>query len=182
MKKSILIFAVFVLALTHSCAEKDTTFVITENSIGSLTKTSEVAALTDIFSQDSIVKDTLSSKIGAIPKKIRIFEKGGLPLLQLTPNKDSIATIENIQILDPRYKTENGIGLASTFKDIQANYTIKKVVTTINSVVVFPKNSPLYFTIDKSELPSNLRYTASTIEAVQIPDEAKIKFLMMGWD
>lgn len=165
----------------QSCTEKDTTFLIQENSIGSLTNTSEVGALNTIFGQDSVVRDTTLPKIGASTKKIQVFEKGGAPLLLLTPSSDSIQTVENVQILDNRYQAENGIGLQSTFKDIQANYTIKKVVTTLNSVVVFPKESNLYFTIDKGELPFNLRYTTN-IEAVQIPDEAKIKYLMLGWD
>jgi len=48
--------------------------------------------------------------------------------------------------------------------------------------VIFVKESDLYFTIDKSELPGNLRYGTSTIEEVQIPGEAKIKYLMIGWN
>jgi len=48
--------------------------------------------------------------------------------------------------------------------------------------VIFPKQSNLYFTIDKEELPENLRFSTSDIEAVQIPDDAKIKYLMLGWE
>jgi hypothetical protein len=84
--------------------------------------------------------------------------------------------------MDPRYTSEKGIGLKSTFKDIQDSYEIKKIVTTLNSVVVFPKGSNLYFTIDKEELPESLRFSTASIEAVQIPDEAKIKYLMLGWE
>ena len=182
MNKTLFGAAIGAILLFNSCTEKDTTFLITENSVGALTKATEVSNIESIFSLDSIVRDTVSSKIGASVKKIQIFEKGGLPLLILTPNKDSIPSIENVQILDSRYLDEYGIGLNSTFKDILANYTIKKVVTTLSSVVIFPKNSNLYFTIDKADLPSNLRYTMSEIEAVQIPDEAKIKYLMLGWD
>ena len=55
-------------------------------------------------------------------------------------------------------------------------------MTTLRSIVIFPKASNLYFTIDKEELPENLRFSMSDIEAVQIPDEAKIKYLMVGWE
>jgi hypothetical protein len=48
--------------------------------------------------------------------------------------------------------------------------------------VVFPKGSNLYFTIDKEELPESLRFSTASIEAVQIPDDAKIKYLMLGWE
>ncbi|GMN07520.1 hypothetical protein MTsPCn5_29090 [Croceitalea sp. MTPC5] len=182
MKKIYLTIASFTLIFCSSCTEKDTTFQITENSVGPLRRDTPVSRLEDMFSADSILKDTLSTKIGASTKKIQIFEKGGRPLLRLTPNTDSIQTFENVQILDSRYTSEKGISLNSTFKDIQENYAIKKIVTTFNSIVVFPKESNLYFTIDKSELPSSLRYTTTKIEAVQIPDEAKIKYLMLGWD
>ena len=182
MKNTFVIIGIVLMGFFMGCAEKDNTFLITENSVGPLEKSSPISAIESIFSLDSIVKDTMISKVGASSNKIQIFEKDGLPLLVLTPNTDSIPSAENMQILDYRYQTENGIGLLSTFKDIQDQYTIKKIVTTLNSLVVFPKGSNLYFTIDKTELPYNLRYTNSKIEAVQIPDEAKIKYLMLSWD
>ncbi len=182
MVKKLLILGIWSLLVFSGCAEKDTTFLISEDKIGKLDKISLVRDLELIYERDSLVKDTLRSRVGSTTKKVKIFEKGGKHLLTLTPTADSIPTIENIAIEDPRYQTEAGIGLNSTFKDIQDQYEIKKVVTTMNSVVIFPKGSQLYFTIDKSELPDNLRYTASNIDAVQIPDEAKIKYLMIGWD
>ncbi|RDY60741.1 hypothetical protein [Flagellimonas nanhaiensis] len=182
MKKT---FLILVLACSiswlQSC-EKDTTFLITESSVGPLLKTSSVSELESIFVQDSIVKDTGAITIGEISKKVKVFEKGGKHLMTLTTNSDSIPTVENIRIFDARYSTSKGIGLSSTFQDIQQSYSIKKIVTTLNSVVIFPKSSNLYFTIDKEELPSNLRYTTSNIEAVQIPGTAKIKYLMVGWE
>ena len=56
-------------------------------------------------------------------------------------------------------------------------------MTSFNNVVVILKNTDVYFTIDKKELPSTLRYNVNaTIEAVQIPDTAKVKYMMIGWD
>lgn len=182
MKRIFIVFALGCFLAFIQCSEKNTTFLITENSVGTLLKTSPVTTLENLFVQDSIVKDTSKLKLGAKAEKIKIFEKGGKHLLTLTSNFDSVPTIGNIRIFDSRYTTANGIGLNSTFKEIQNKYTIKKTVTTLNSVVVFPKGSNLYFTIDKEELPSNLRYTTSNIETVQIPDNAKIKYLMLGWD
>ena len=103
-------------------------------------------------------------------------------MLTLTPNKDSIPKIEIIRIYDPRYVTEKGVGLNSTFKDIKDKHTIKKIITALNNVVIFLKDSDAYFTIAKTELPSNLQYGNSDIEAVQIPDKAKIKYMMVGWE
>ena len=71
----------------------------------------------------------------------------------------------------------------STFKEIRENYSIKKIITSLNNVVVLLKDNDLYFTIDKKELPESLRYNANNnIEEVQIPDNAKVKYMMIGWD
>ncbi|MEO0527797.1 MAG: hypothetical protein AAFZ89_11260 [Bacteroidota bacterium] len=163
--------------------EKDTTFLITEDSIGKLDRNSTADHLDNIYSLDSIVKDTGITKLGSGTKKIKIYEKGGKHLLTLTPAPDSISKIENIRVYDPRFTTQKGVGLNSTFKDIKDNYSIRKIITSLNNVVIFLKESDMYFTIDKKELPSSLRYSSSTnIEAVQIPDAAKIKYLMIGWE
>jgi len=50
-------------------------------------------------------------------------------------------------------------------------------------VVVFLENSDVFLTIDKKQLSENLRYNPSLeIEASQIPDDAKFKYFMIGWD
>ncbi|WP_136464990.1 hypothetical protein [Flagellimonas onchidii] len=178
MRKIVLVFGVCSLIFLFGCSEKDTSFLITESSVGPLLNSSAVEDLEKVFINDSIVRDSVDPKKG----KIHVYRKNGTHLLTVTPGSDSIPTIENVRILDSRYKTDNGISLNSTFEDIQNNYTIKKIVTTLNSIVIFPKESNLYFTLDKEELPSNLRYTSSKIEAVQIPSTAKIKYLMLGWE
>lgn len=173
----LVVFVVFT-----ACAEKDTTFLITENKVGKLGKISLVRDLELIYEGDSIAKDTIQSQFGSKASKIKVYETGGKHLLTLTPSDDSIPTIQNIRIIDKRYETIKGIGLNSTFKDIQETYTIKKIVTSVNNVVIFVKETNMYFTIDKDQLPTNLRFTTSNIEAVQIPDQAKIKYLMVGWE
>lgn len=182
--KKVLFSALTLLFVLIGCKKEiDTTYLITKNNIGKLEKGSLERDLEVIYDQDSIVKDTVRLLQGFGATKIKVFEKGGNHLLTLTPSSDSIPTIENIDIRDPRFKTENGIGIQSTFKEIKEKYTIKKIQTSINNVVVFVKNSDVYFTIDKKELPSSLRYASSVnIEAVQIPDAAKIKYMMIGWE
>ncbi|MFS4467109.1 hypothetical protein [Maribacter sp. 2210JD10-5] len=178
------IFILFILvAFTRCEPEKDSNFVITSEEVGKLKKSSLARDIELIYAEDSLVMDTVRLNFGSGASKIKVYEKGGFHLLTLTPNSDSIPTIQNVQINDPRFATEKGITIRSTFKDIQEAYTIKKIITSINNVVILLKDSDIYFTIDKSELPANLRYNAnSSIEAVQIPDDAKIKYLMVGWD
>lgn len=181
--KNILFISLILLGLA-ACNEKtDTTFLITQNSVGKLDKISLARDIEIIYENDSIVKDTTVINTTNNSKKIKIFEKGGKHLLTLTPSGDSIPTIENIRIEDTRFTTDKGVGLASTFKEIKDNYSIRKVITSMNNVVILLKDSDVYFTISKEELPSSLRYASSVnIEAVQIPDDAKIKYMMVAWE
>jgi len=184
MSKKITPIYLVIALLFIQCKEKDTTFLITKDSIGKLLKSTDSKDLGNIFTEDSIVKDTHQIKLLSSIKKIEIYEKGGVHLLSLTPRiNDSSATIKNIRVYDSRYVTDKGISINSTFKDIKDNYSIKKILNSLNNVVIFLKENDMYFTIDKKELPANLRYSSSTnIEAVQIPDTAKIKYFMIGWD
>ena len=183
MKKPIIVGILLVVAAFGCKKETDSKFLITNNNVGDLYRISLARELPLIYENDSIVKDTSSANLSNSAKKVRIFEKGGKHLLTLTPSSDSIPKIENVKIEDPRYVTDKGLSLNSTFKDIKERYTIRKIITSLNNVVILLKDSDLYITIDKNELPSSLRYASSTnIEAVQIPDGAKIKYLMIGWN
>ncbi len=183
--KNIQFISLLVIALTlmHCKKDRDPKFLINNSQVGHLMRTSPASELESIYSNDSLVKDTSAPIFISNSNTIKIYEKGGQPLLTLSPNGDSIPKIGIVRVLDPRFKTEEGIGLESTFKEIKDKYVIKKIVTSLNNVIIFVESSDVYFTIDKEELPASLRYdTSINIEEVQIPDDAKIKYLMVGWD
>lgn len=175
---------VFCCGLLVNCTdEKNTDFQISGDQVGRLSKQSLARDIELIFEKDSVVQDTVKLNFGNGASKIKIYERGGALLLTLTPNNDSIATIQNVIINDDRFVTDKGISRVSTFKEIRENYPIKKIITSMNNVVILLKDSDLYFTIDKKELPESLRYNANNkIEEVQIPDTAKVKYMMVGWD
>ncbi|WP_158974178.1 hypothetical protein [Cellulophaga sp. L1A9] len=207
MKKILSLAFTATSLLFLNCESLDTKFKIGTGVIGQLTKDTKITDLETIYAEDSIVAEdgipniklqlglkneilnddvidtTNTIKSNFIYNKIDIYEKGGKQLLSLTPTRDSIPKIENIRIYDPRYVTDKGISTMSTFKDIKEKYSIKKIITSMNNVVILLKDSGLYFTIDKQELPSSLRYDSSAnIEEVQIPDAAKIKYMMLAWE
>jgi hypothetical protein len=184
MKKTLLFAAITTLIFAQCTEEKDL-FTISEGSIGPLTKKTQMRQLDSIFLQDSIVR--LNPVTGAIDTQgeVEIYDKEGVKLLLLSPydESDPTSAIANIQIFDPRYKTEKGLTIASTFKEVKANYEIAAIENAINSVVVFLKGTDLFLTIDKKELPEEVRYNfTQKIEATQIPDTAKFKYFMIGWD
>lgn len=179
---AILALCCTVFVMVHCTAEKDVRFLVQADQVGYLTRGMPGDSIEIVFVNDSIIRDTTPKVMGSARSKTLIFEKGGAHLLTVTTASDSLQQIENIQIHDPRYKTAEGIGLNSTFKEVKDAYEIRKVVTSMNNMVIFVRNSDLYFTISKDQLPGSLRYNASLqIEAVQIPDKAKIKYIMVGW-
>lgn len=184
MQKSFIYIAIVSFLLT-SCGKDQDPFLIQKHNIGNLTDSTQVKDLKSVFEKDSVAnyigKDEFTRNID----NIEIYDLDGVALLSISPQKraDSTSVINNVRILDSRYKTEKGISTMSTFKDIQDAYEISKIDNLINSIVVSVKEIDASFTIDKKELPSNLRFDRSiSIEPSQIPDNAKVKYFFIHWN
>ncbi len=184
MKKTILISLITILLFVQ-CEKESNRFLIQKGAIGNLTKSTPIKQIDSIFEQDSIVwLNPINNSLG-IQVEVEIFEKGGKKLLLLSPENenDSNSVIINIQVFDDRYKTEQGFNSGSTFKDLKENYKITAIDNAINSVVIYLEDSEIFITIDKKQLPENVRYNYTTkIESTQIPLEATFKYFMIAWD
>ncbi|WP_299889943.1 hypothetical protein [uncultured Lacinutrix sp.] len=183
MKNTVFALVLISIIMT-SCNKEANPFLITKQNIGLLTDSTQVKDLKIIYAKDSIVKNIAGDEFLGSVNDIEIYEKGGKHLLSLSPKQalDSTATIGTVKIIDSRFKTEKGINTLSTFGDIKANCKISSIENTLRNVVIFVNDNNTYFTIDKKELPGELRFDMSKkIEALNIPDAAKIKFFMIGW-
>ncbi len=183
MKKSIFSLAIITL-LFIGCKKEQDPFQISKQSIGLLTDSTQVKNLKAVFSNDSVVERLLDNEFTFNRTDIDIFDKAGNKLLTLTPKvvQDSTSTIETIKVLDSRFKTAKGLTSSSTFGDIKNNYKISSIQNTLKNVVVFVNEINAFITIDKEELPAELQFDMNAkIEAIQIPEKAKIKYLMIGW-
>lgn len=183
MKKTyFLIFAVCFLLISCQNEEKNP-FLVSKTQVGPLTKNIQVRQLDSIFKDDSIV---VKKKISMFDSgnEIIIYDKNGAELLRLDPVQsfDSTSTIGSVQIIAPRFKTQVGFGVESTFKDIVANYSISRIENTLNAIVIFIDEINAYVTIEKEGLPGILHGTTDQyIESEQIPGTAKIKYFWIGW-
>lgn len=168
-----------------SCTKSVDVNLISKQSIGLLTDSTQVKDLSMIFPNDSIVKLSNEDAFLGANYNIEIYDKAKTLLFVLDPKKmiDSTSTFKTVQIVSERYKTVKGLNLKSTFKTIKDNYKISSIQNTIRNVVVSVNEINAFFTIDKKELPSELRFDMNIkIEAIQIPDEAKIKEFYMQWN
>lgn len=173
--------------LMNSCQkeQKQDPFEITNNRIGLLTNQIQIKELDSIYANDSIAKRTAGDQFLNNVNEIEIYEKGGAKLLVLEAHKESdpSSTIENIQIVDPRYKTASGLSSNGIFKDIKDHYNISKINNTLSTAVIFVDSIQAYFTIDKKELSKKFQSTTNIeITATDIPDSAKIKHFWINWD
>ncbi|MDP5044993.1 MULTISPECIES: hypothetical protein [unclassified Leeuwenhoekiella] len=180
--KRILLITLLTNLFLVSC-NSDNPYSVTADSVGPLTKETTTSELKTLFENDSVVDQNsgLSEELNV--NAIEIYEKGGKQLLSLMPIKEGTPkTIRTVQIFDARYTTQEGINLNSTFKDITEAYDISRIETLISSVVVFVDDINAYFTIDRKELAGELRFNMDAkVSEAEIPDNAKIKYFMIGW-
>jgi len=160
----------FITALFISCSS-DNPFSITTDGVGPFSKESTLVEAETIFKNDSVVNR------GNV---VEVYDKKGSKLLIINGKEEDKAGI--IRIVDSRYTTSKGISNASTFGDIAKAYTIKRIDNLVGTIIVRVNESEAYFTFDKKHLPSEFRFdTSKKIEATQIPDDAPIKYFMLGW-
>ncbi|AZQ43696.1 hypothetical protein [Nonlabens ponticola] len=181
MKKVLILLAVVIFA---SCADEQDPFEWSKDRIGGLTKDIQVRQLDSVFANDSIVRSVAGDEFVNGPNAIEIYEKGGVHLLTLTPYEamDSTSTIENVRVRDNRYTTEKGITIDSNFKQISEAYNVSSIDNMINSAAVWINDENFYFTIDKDQLPADVKYDISAaIEKSMVPDTATPQYVFISW-
>jgi hypothetical protein len=83
--------------------------------------------------------------------------------------------------MDERFKNKDGLNKLSTFGDLN-KYPISGIQNTLRSLIISVDEINAYFTLNKSELPEEMRYNMNQkIEAISIPETAKIKDFYLQW-
>ena len=176
---------VTLLGLFVACEKSIDPFMISSNSVGFLTDSTMIKELKTVFINDSLSKYIGGDEFTGNTNTISVYEKeSGALLLELDPNSalDSLSTIRTVRIMDPRFKNQDGINTLSTFGDLNSNYSISSVQNTLRSLIISVDEINAYFTISKKELPEEMRYNMNKkIEAISIPESAKIKDFYLQW-
>lgn len=184
MKRYIPLF-LLISVIFVQCSKEIDPFLITKNQVGLLHSDILIRQVDSILAQDSLVHFNPETSFLAQREQIEVYEKGGKLLMTISPVKEGNpdSKIGHIQIFDERFHTNKGLSKKSTFKDVKEHYTISSIQNTFSNIVVSLKDSDVYITIDKKELPEALRYDAGLkIESTQIPDQAKFKYFMIAWN
>ncbi len=184
------IIPVIIIAIMVSQCSKRNEFVIKKGAVGNLDKETVMLDLLEIFENDSLVSgverndlEQNSTSFVSTSGEYIVFSKTGKKMLEIVPANlnDSLSKIKSIQIFDPSYKTEKGVSLASNFSDINKNYMVNKVETTLTSATLFIDELNATISIDKKELGLN-QFSREQIRIDQIPDLAKIKYFTIWFN
>tara|TARA_B110000003_G_scaffold16045_1_gene15917 strand:+ start:780 stop:1334 length:555 start_codon:yes stop_codon:yes gene_type:complete len=179
------LFLASLFGLFIACEKSTDPFMISTNSIGLLTDSTMIKELKTVFINDSLSKYISGDEFTGNTNTISVFEKrSGNLLLELDPNYslDSLSTIRTVRIMDSRFENKDGLNTLSTFGDINSKYQISSIQNTLRSLIISVDEINAYFTLNKSELPEEIRYNVnSKIEAISIPENAKIKDFYITW-
>lgn len=176
MKKIFFVISIGIVLI--SCGHKaDTTIAL--NKVGAINNTTTVAEIKTLFSNDSIVSRLTEGDLGITNAYIDdndthlIYKKGGELLLSLSPVNylDSISKIKSVTVFGDSYKTEAGVGVSSTFKDLNVHHNIEKLEASFQLITVFVKDINATFTMEKQAVGVKA-FTVGEVDKAQIPESA----------
>jgi hypothetical protein len=169
------------LLLIVSCAQKDDTYTFDSNRVGPVEWNTDFAEVENLFPGDSVVRDSVELQFGASYYNYSVYRSRDSLLLVVSPHRDSIGKIGSIRIVNGLYTTKDGLGPGSTFGEFSKNYQIGQVRSSVFRVGADIKDEKFQLIIPRSELPENLRLPAAPVDAVEIPDDAKVEFITISW-
>ena len=178
---------ILLVALVLIQCTKENKYLVEKGKVGYLNTKTTMNDLSKIFENDSIVTSKSNMEDENLfllnDNEYIIFSKDGEKILEIEPVilDDSLSTIKCIQIFDTNYKTEKGISLKSTFKDINQHYLVNKVETTLTSATLFIDELNATIAIDKKELGLS-PFNRDQIALEQIPDMAKVKYFTIWFN
>lgn len=186
IQKKIVTLSLVVSSMFLISCGNSSNFKIEKGSVGKLNAKTTILEIDKIFKNDSIVKNLSEGALGddyfQDEDEYLIYEKGGKHLLTIVPKEqlDSVSTIKSVEIFDERFKTVAGIGLKSTFSEINS---VKKprVESTLTSVTLFLDDLNATVAIDKEELGLK-NFNTQKVAIEQIPDLAKMKSFVVWFD
>ena len=187
IKKHTLLTALIVLSILVVSCSDNKKFQISKENVGMINSKTKIMELEKIFEKDSIVKNLSEGSTGSDyfqdDDEYLIYEKGGKHLLTVIPKEqlDSASTIKNVEIFDPRFKTESGISLQSTFAEITANNKIDKIESSFTSATLFIDELNATIVIDNEEMGLK-DFSNQKVVQEQIPDLAKMKSFVVWFN
>lgn len=184
------VISLILITLAFVQCSRENPLLIEKNRVGLISNNDIIGDIESIFKNDSIVTNLSEGDLGSSNSRFiqdndeyLIYSKEGKHLMTIVPKKqhDSTSTIKYVQIMDSQFITEKGLNLNSLFKDINVNYMINKVETTLSSATLYIDELNATIALDKSEIGVN-QFSTKEIKIEQIPDLVKIKYFTIWFE
>jgi hypothetical protein len=164
--------------------------LIEKNSVGKINNKHLISDIETLFAKDSVVTRLSEGDMGGEDTKYLqeedkylIYSKKGKHLLTIVPSvqHDSTSKIKYVEIIDPQFKTEKNLSLRSSFKEINFNYMVNKVETSLSSATLYIDELNATIAIRKSDIGVS-EFDTKKVVLGQIPDLTKINHLTIWFD
>lgn len=176
------------LFLVISSCQDDTRHLIAKNKLGNLTHTSKVYQIDSLLASDSVVttnaRNAFGGTLSSVVKAIKVYDTSGKQILNIKPfgSMDTLSDISSIRVLTEQYKTKNGIGLGSTYKDLKKYHDVNNIQSLANSFIITLKDINAVVSFDRKVLPGEVRFDMEAdIKPTMIPDDAKINRIWVNF-
>ncbi|GAA4304674.1 hypothetical protein [Nibribacter koreensis] len=90
--------------------------------------------------------------------------------------KGTACKVWRITVLNPAFKTQSGIGIGSTYKDLKTNMNIKSVAQGEGNFVAISEDNKMSFVLDVSSMPAG---NVSKLKVNTVPGDTKVTSVML---
>ncbi len=114
-----------------------------------------------------------------------IYNQNNQHLLTLTPKLTGSADqkINRVLVVSPFFKTDKGISVTSTYKDIKNAYKISKIEPTRTHIVLVVDEINASFSIPKTSLKKGWwNEKTKSVNADKIPNNAVVEYFILWWN
>lgn len=158
---------------------------ITPSSVWVFQKGATIGEVLSMYPADLIHKTIGTDEFGEpYYDNYEIYDSTGTHLLTLTPERQNKMTskINRVLIVDSRFRTENGIGINSTYSDLLNFCTVTDYQPTIERIVLIVDSLNASFSISKKDLkPGWWDENEKDINPSKVPGDSKILGLTVWW-
>ncbi|MDB4289729.1 hypothetical protein N9887_01465 [Flavobacteriaceae bacterium] len=179
-----LFFLIFMLSNSSGQTSEDS-FLVTDISVGIFKKGMTVSDLLELVENDQIKKVVDHDGYENTYDDYQYYDSDQNHLLTLTPENqnDKNSKINRVLIIDKRYKTDQKVGLSSTYIDLKDCYLITNYEPDLEHIVLRVKELNAWFSINKSQLLENWwDDSRKRIDKSKIPDKATFDSFVIWWN
>lgn len=190
MKKIYKLAVVLFVSIFLAKCSKENKFLIEKNRVGVVSNEHTIADIEELYKKDSVVVRLSEGDLGGEDTKYiqdddqyLVYSKEGKHLLTIVPKiqHDSTSLIRYVEVMDAQFKTGKDLSLKTPFKEINLNYIINKVETSLSSATLYIDELNATISMRKKDIGVS-EFSQQKVVLEQIPDLAKINHFTIWFD